>query len=72
MEIENSRDFREYESNPDLQQMVEPDTELKNWLVEYVGNTLNPGDNNVTVEMIINVVANEFPVNAWLVPSAFT
>ena len=61
MEIENSRDFREYESNPDLQQMVAPDTELKNWLVEYVGNTLNPGDDNVTVEMIINVVADEFP-----------
>ena len=41
--------------SPELQQAVEPDTDLKNWLVEYVGETLNPENNEVTLEMIIEV-----------------
>jgi len=36
-------------------------TELKNYIVDYVGNLLNPEDNQVTVEMIINVLADELP-----------
>tara|TARA_Y100000296_G_C5017274_1_gene178032 strand:+ start:280 stop:552 length:273 start_codon:yes stop_codon:yes gene_type:complete len=51
----------EYDTNPDLEQLVEPDTDLKNWLVEYVGSQLNPDNMDVTVEMIIEVVASEFP-----------
>ena len=47
--------------NPDLQKPVEPDSEMKNWLVEYVGNTLAPEDGLVTVEHIIEVMAKEFP-----------
>jgi len=47
--------------NPDLQKPVEPDSEMKNWLVEYVGNTLEPEDGLVTVEHIIEVMAKEFP-----------
>ena len=35
--------------------------DLKNMLVEYVGTTLNPENKEVTVEMIIDVVAKEFP-----------
>ena len=44
-----------------LDDVVEKDTELKRWLVEYVGDKEQPEDNNVTVEMIVNVVAKEFP-----------
>jgi|TARA_R100000008_G_scaffold86882_1_gene82402 hypothetical protein len=54
--------------NPDLLKPVEPDTEVKNWLVEYVGEKLSPKDDEVTVEMIIKVVAEEFP--EFLLPIA--
>jgi|TARA_R110000824_G_scaffold99360_10_gene236728 disulfide oxidoreductase YuzD len=40
---------------------AEKSTKLKEMLVDYVGNTLNPKNENVTVEMIIKVVAEEFP-----------
>ena len=40
---------------------VEKDSELKEWLVDYFGNKENPDDSGVTVEMIINTVAKEFP-----------
>jgi len=54
--------------NPDLLEPIEPDTEVKNWLVEYVGEKLAPEDNQVTVEMVIKVVAKEFP--EFLLPVA--
>jgi len=47
--------------NPDLLKAVEKDTPLKSWLVEYVGNKLNPKDEEVNVEMIVKVVAEDFP-----------
>lgn len=37
------------------------DSELKRWLVNYVGNKLQPADENVTVDMIATIVADEFP-----------
>jgi hypothetical protein len=40
---------------------VESDTELKTWLVEYVGNKLARENNVVTVEMIVEAVTDEFP-----------
>tara|TARA_R100000008_G_scaffold60117_1_gene37711 strand:+ start:345 stop:587 length:243 start_codon:yes stop_codon:yes gene_type:complete len=40
---------------------VKKDTEIKEWLVEYVGNKECPEDENVTVDMIVNVLADEFP-----------
>ena len=40
---------------------VEQDTELKTWLVEYVGNRLAREEDVVTVEMIVEVMAKEFP-----------
>tara|TARA_R110002051_G_scaffold226936_1_gene289468 strand:- start:1443 stop:1715 length:273 start_codon:yes stop_codon:yes gene_type:complete len=42
-------------------QEVAMDTELKEWLVNYVGNKKAPEDGDVTVEMIIEAVAEEFP-----------
>jgi hypothetical protein len=47
--------------NPTLKETVQKDTELKTWLVNYVGNKLNPADGNITVEMIVEVIAKEFP-----------
>ena len=47
--------------NNELHNLVEPDSDLKNMLVEYVGESLDPDDQNVTVEMIVEVVAKEFP-----------
>ena len=49
------------EGNPVLKQNVETDTELKEWLVNYVGEKKQPEDGNVTVEMTLDVVAREFP-----------
>lgn len=37
------------------------DSPIKELLVEYVGNKLNPIDDNVTVNMIVEVLAEEFP-----------
>ena len=54
-------DLKEFDKNPSLLETVEPNNDLKNMLVEYTGNTLNPEDQNVTVEMIIEVMAKEFP-----------
>ena len=53
--------LKEVESNPTLTSMVDPDTDLKNMLVEYVGKSLNPEDQSVSVEMIVEVMAKEFP-----------
>ena len=39
MEIINSKQF---DQNPTLTETVEPDSNLKNMLVEYVGEKLNP------------------------------
>ncbi len=47
--------------NSSLKELVEPENDLKNMLVEYVGKELNPEDCNVTVEMIVEVMAKEFP-----------
>lgn len=49
------------DNNPDLHNEVKTDTELKNWLVNYVGNKISPEDENVTVENVVEVMADEFP-----------
>ena len=37
------------------------DSSVKNWLVNYVGDKHQPEDENVTVEMIVETMADEFP-----------
>jgi hypothetical protein len=44
-----------------LAETVNPNTEMKEWLVNYVGEKHNPNDEGVTVEMIVTTMANEFP-----------
>ena len=47
--------------NPTLKQVVQTDNQVKEWLVKYVGEQKNPESGEVTVEMIIDIVADEFP-----------
>jgi len=47
--------------SPVLDEVVEADNDLKNLLVQHVGEKLNPKDKNVTIEMVIEVMADEFP-----------
>jgi len=44
-----------------LETEIQKTTPLKEYIVEYVGEKLNPEDSGVTVEMIINVLADDFP-----------
>lgn len=37
------------------------DSDLKTWLVDYVGNKVNPETGDVTVENIVEIMAKEFP-----------
>jgi hypothetical protein len=48
-------------TNPLLAMPVEPDSELKNYLVDYVGNKMGPDNEEVTVNMIAEVLAVDFP-----------
>jgi len=47
--------------NPDLKEEAIPDTAVKQFLVEYTGDKFQPEDEKVTVEMIVETVAEEFP-----------
>jgi len=49
------------EENPALKEEVLKDTELKKWLVGYVGQKKQPDDDKVTVEMVLEVISEEFP-----------
>lgn len=51
----------ENDENPDLHKPVEPANEMKKWLVNYVGEKVQPENDEVNVEMIIQVMAEEFP-----------
>jgi hypothetical protein len=50
-----------YEETEVLKETVETDTEMKNWLVNYVGERHDPDSGEVTVEMIVETMATEFP-----------
>jgi len=51
----------EDQENPTLKEAVEKDSGLKKLVVEYIGEALEPEDGDVTVEMVIEVFAKEFP-----------
>ena len=54
--------------NPDLLKPVIAENEFKKWLVNYVGEKLKPENDEVNVEMIIQVISEEFP--EFLLPIA--
>tara|TARA_R100000234_G_scaffold99714_1_gene68378 strand:- start:17 stop:307 length:291 start_codon:yes stop_codon:yes gene_type:complete len=60
MEEIKSVEFNEWD-NPELKEVVTDENELKAWLVDYVGNKHSPEDGNVTVEMIVETLAEDFP-----------
>ena len=47
--------------NPTLKEEVQPDSELKTWLINYVGDKTEPENGQITVENIVEVMAKEFP-----------
>jgi hypothetical protein len=59
--VESKVDMKNAEINPDLAKELEKDSPLKEWLVDYVGNQHNPEDDEVTLAMVIEVMAKEFP-----------
>ena len=52
---------KEVEHNPMLHETVDTDSALKEWLVDYVGEKHKPESEEVTVEMIVATIADEFP-----------
>ena len=44
-----------------LKEVVPTESELKEIIVNYVGNSLNPDDENITVQQIVEVFAEQFP-----------
>ena len=59
MSEQNTITEQQLHENPDLAAVVERETELKNYLVEYVGTKFDQED--VTVAMIVDIMAMEFP-----------
>jgi len=49
------------DKTPYLDEKVEKTSPIKEWLVDYVGTKNNPEDNQVTVDMIVGTLAEEFP-----------
>ncbi len=51
----------EAHTKPMLAMPVQPDSELKSYLIDYVGKKLSPESQEVTVNMIAEVLATDFP-----------
>lgn len=49
------------EDNPEILVPIQKNTELKSMIVKYVGDKLKPENDEVNVEMVIQVMAEEFP-----------
>ena len=54
-------DEKNKNENEEMTKTVETDTELKTMIVDFVGNKIQPEDDNITTEMIVDVFAKEFP-----------
>jgi len=52
---------KEFEERSELNKEVEPENPMKEWMVNYIGEKHDPEDGSVTVEMIIETMAVEFP-----------
>ncbi len=50
------------DKNPELDKVLNPeDSSLKELVVNYIGNKLNPDTSDITVEMVVEVFTSEFP-----------
>jgi hypothetical protein len=61
MKIEFNDTEQETEKNPALKEPVEKDTPLKDMIVSYVGEKKKPENDEVTLEMVLEVMAEDFP-----------
>ena len=61
MKVEFDNTEQEIEQNPALKEKVEKDTELKDMIVSYVGEKKKPENDEVTLELVLEVMAEEFP-----------
>jgi len=60
-ETEKITNEEELHTNPLLAMTVEGDSVIKEFLVNYTGEKLQPENDQVTVHMIAETVASEFP-----------
>ena len=61
MTTENITNEEELHTNPLLAMTVKGDSEIKKFLVEYTGGKLKPENDEITVHMIAETIAAEFP-----------
>jgi predicted esterase YcpF (UPF0227 family) len=59
--MEKIKTMEEAMLNPELTEVVQVDNALKDFIVEYTGEELNPENKEVTLEMVIEVLASHFP-----------
>ena len=65
-ELENAINGEELiASSPELKKVVKKDGPLKELIIDYVGEKLQPEEEEVTVEMVLNVIAEEFPESIY-------
>tara|TARA_B100001123_G_C14351568_1_gene647214 strand:- start:48 stop:374 length:327 start_codon:yes stop_codon:yes gene_type:complete len=55
------KDDNNLDTTSTLNEVVEPENNLKEILVNYVGEQHDPESNDVTVHMIVETLAKEFP-----------
>tara|TARA_Y100000034_G_C6804441_1_gene361084 strand:+ start:39 stop:374 length:336 start_codon:yes stop_codon:yes gene_type:complete len=53
--------IEDVEESTTLKDVVVPDSSLKKMVISYVGQIVKPENDEVTVEMVISVLADEFP-----------
>lgn len=60
--MEDKLTYDKENENPTLGEVIEAkDTEMKEWIVNYVGEKVNPDNEEVTVQMVVEALADEFP-----------
>jgi hypothetical protein len=61
MDSKEATEYPQTDVNPLLTATVDGDSEIKQFLVNYTGEKYQPEDEQVTVHMIAEVIAAEFP-----------
>lgn len=59
--MENIKSLEDALQNPDLKEIVQVDNKLKDFIVNFTGQQLNPENGEITVEMVVEVLASHFP-----------
>ena len=59
--MENIKSLEEALQNPDLKEVVQVDNKLKDFIVNFAGEHLKPENGEVTVEMVVEILASHFP-----------